>query len=270
MVADAVSRVLARMSVEHRRVVELVVSSTGWRPSEVDGRQRGERAPDHVALPARPAGGARYLMTDVHRLLEEFIAEDRAGGVADPAAFLARVDGRRARRARGADRRLSGARPAAGVRPRGVRGVAARRGSSRRSAGCAPAPGRRCCRGCATGRGCSAPSSSRGWRRLWASAAARPRSRPTTTRWSRGRCRPRASQRPCAGGVGADRRRERGGACARRARSLRRLRRRAPAAFARVASPRRPSSRPPRRRAARGRRSVPERDEVDELFTGGA
>jgi hypothetical protein len=32
-------------------------------------------------------------MTDVHRLLEEFIAEDRAGGVADPSAYLARVSG---------------------------------------------------------------------------------------------------------------------------------------------------------------------------------
>jgi hypothetical protein len=32
-------------------------------------------------------------MTDMHRLLEEFIAEDRAGGVADPARYLARVSG---------------------------------------------------------------------------------------------------------------------------------------------------------------------------------
>jgi hypothetical protein len=32
-------------------------------------------------------------MTDVQRLLEEFIAEDRAGGVADPAAYLARTSG---------------------------------------------------------------------------------------------------------------------------------------------------------------------------------
>ena len=32
-------------------------------------------------------------MTDVQRLLEEFIAENRAGGVADPAAYLARVSG---------------------------------------------------------------------------------------------------------------------------------------------------------------------------------
>jgi hypothetical protein len=32
-------------------------------------------------------------MTDMHRLLEEFIAEDRAGGVADPAVFLLRVSG---------------------------------------------------------------------------------------------------------------------------------------------------------------------------------
>jgi hypothetical protein len=32
-------------------------------------------------------------MTDVQRLLEEFIAEDRAGGVADPAAYLARASG---------------------------------------------------------------------------------------------------------------------------------------------------------------------------------
>jgi hypothetical protein len=32
-------------------------------------------------------------MTDVNRLLEEFIAEDRAGGVADPAVYLARVSG---------------------------------------------------------------------------------------------------------------------------------------------------------------------------------
>ena len=31
-------------------------------------------------------------MTDVDRLLQEFIAEDRAGGAADPAAFLARAD----------------------------------------------------------------------------------------------------------------------------------------------------------------------------------
>jgi hypothetical protein len=33
-------------------------------------------------------------MTDVDRLLSEFIAEDRAGGVADPSAYLARVSGR--------------------------------------------------------------------------------------------------------------------------------------------------------------------------------
>ena len=32
-------------------------------------------------------------MTDVNRLLEEFIAEDRTGGVADPSAYLARVSG---------------------------------------------------------------------------------------------------------------------------------------------------------------------------------
>src|SRR3954471_12965458 len=32
-------------------------------------------------------------MTDVNRLLEAFIAEDRGGGVADPAAYLARVSG---------------------------------------------------------------------------------------------------------------------------------------------------------------------------------
>jgi len=32
-------------------------------------------------------------MTDVNRLLEEFIAEDRAGGVADPLPYLARVSG---------------------------------------------------------------------------------------------------------------------------------------------------------------------------------
>ena len=32
-------------------------------------------------------------MTDVNRLLEEFIAEDRAGGVADPLPYLARVTG---------------------------------------------------------------------------------------------------------------------------------------------------------------------------------
>jgi hypothetical protein len=32
-------------------------------------------------------------MTDVNRLLEEFIAEDRAGAVADPAAYLARAAG---------------------------------------------------------------------------------------------------------------------------------------------------------------------------------
>jgi hypothetical protein len=32
-------------------------------------------------------------MTDVQRLFEEFIAEDRAGGVADPAAYLARASG---------------------------------------------------------------------------------------------------------------------------------------------------------------------------------
>jgi hypothetical protein len=32
-------------------------------------------------------------MTDVNRLLEEFIAEDRAGGVADPSEYLARVSG---------------------------------------------------------------------------------------------------------------------------------------------------------------------------------
>src|ERR1700712_4117311 len=32
-------------------------------------------------------------MTDVQRLLEAFIAEDRAGGSADPAAYLARTSG---------------------------------------------------------------------------------------------------------------------------------------------------------------------------------
>ncbi len=32
-------------------------------------------------------------MTDVNRLLEQFIAEDRAGGLADPSAYLAQVSG---------------------------------------------------------------------------------------------------------------------------------------------------------------------------------
>ena len=67
-------------------------------------------------------------MTDVNRLLEEFIAEDRAGGVADPARLPGARRRARPRGARGADRRLPGPRAAARVRPRGVRGLPGARG----------------------------------------------------------------------------------------------------------------------------------------------
>ena len=58
----------------------------------------------------------RRTVTDVDRLLAEYIAEHRAGGEADPREYLSRASPRRASRARGADRRLPRARPTPAVR----------------------------------------------------------------------------------------------------------------------------------------------------------
>ena len=68
VVADAVERVLGaaeRRAPAGRRAGRL------RRARRVGDRrrQRRQRPPDHVALPARPEGGARHRMTDVDRLL---------------------------------------------------------------------------------------------------------------------------------------------------------------------------------------------------------
>ena len=202
-------------------------------------------------------------MTDVDRLLEEFIAADRAG-VADPAEYLARVDGRdraelealidgylaRAPR-RAFDRAAFEASPAAGV-------VASLAGSSGTWPALLPRLRDRA--------RLSAPSWSRGWPRSSASAAARRRSRPTTTRWSRARCRRRASATACS--------RRWGGSSGESAAVLRAAGTLAPppaAGACRVRAGRVP------RAGVRGRGAAPPsvaeppaRDEVDELFTGGA
>ena len=229
-------------------------------------RQRRQRPPDHVALPARPAGGARHRMTDVDQLLAEFIAEDRAGGVADPSAYLARAsdDGARAELSALLDGYLV-PRAAPGVRPRRVHRLArARPGRRSRpdfvrfvghvAVASAPAPRPRPDAAVRSGH----PAGRR-------TRPARPRGRrsaPTTTRWSRAPCRPRASRsaswKPWAASWARA-----PTSCA--ARAKRPPRRPGPAAqaFARVASaPAAPAAAPMRARR-------PARDEVDELFTSG-
>ena len=100
-VEDAVARVLDRMSVLHRGSVSRWCSS-GWSGGR-GGRQR--RDVHQITSRFRRALREELIWTSVHRLLEEFIAEDRAGGVADPAAYLARVS-TPTRRAGGAARRV--------------------------------------------------------------------------------------------------------------------------------------------------------------------
>ena len=61
-----------------------------------------------------------------------------------------------------------------------------------------PGCGRRCCRGFGRRHGFAAASSSRSSRRAWAPSPGRTRWRPTTTRWSRASCPPRACRTPCS------------------------------------------------------------------------
>ena len=139
-------------------------------------------------------------MADVERLLHEFIAEDRSGGDADPLAYL--------RRARGTDRAelealidaylaraprrpidLTADRPAAARRQADelIRAVAGR-------SGWWPAMLPRL-------RAAAQLRRSEVVDRLAATSArpgARPRSAPTTTPWSRGRCLPPVCRTACS------------------------------------------------------------------------
>ena len=118
------TRVLARLSDAHRRVVEQVVFE-GLAASEVDGVS----AANVHQITSRFRRALReeldtWMTADVDRLLQEFIAADRAGGVGRPGRVSRAGVRRRPGGARGAARRLPGPRAAPGVRPRRVLGLA--------------------------------------------------------------------------------------------------------------------------------------------------
>ena len=210
------------------------------------GNERGQRRPDRLALPRqapRPARSRhrRRPMSDVDRLLADYIAEHRAGGEADPRAFLSRASPAERRRARRADRRLPRASAAAAVRP-GELPRLERRAHRRRARARDRRPGRALARAAATTARPGRAEAQRARR-----AARRPRSASSDRKdkvagyyheMEQGLLPARGVSRPRARGARADRRRDRPGAPRRRARAD--ARRRGPdaapaAAFARRA-----------------------------------
>ena len=94
-----IEEVLETFNEKHRQVIELHVfgGATRERGMRQDrGNERGQRRPDRLEVPReapRPPRSRyrRRPMSDVDRLLAEYIAEHRAGGEADPRAFLSRA-----------------------------------------------------------------------------------------------------------------------------------------------------------------------------------
>ena len=206
-------------------------------------------------------------MSDVDRLLADYIAEHRAGGEADPGAYLSRASSaERAELAALIDAYLARA-PRQPFDQARFGGSTAERtvDELERAIAGRPGSGPPCCPGCVTVPGSSAARSSIGSRPRSASRTGARRSPATTTRWSRACCR-RGRIRPGARGAWADRRRDRTGTQRRwaSAHALRRGPRRAGGRFARRASAE-PAGAP-----SPGTQPPPsgEWDEVDELFRG--
>ena len=203
-------------------------------------------------------------MSDVERLLAEYVAEHRAGGEADPARVpVARVPGR-ARGARRADRRLPRAGAAAAVRRSALPRLECARAPSTSSS--ARSPGR-------PGYGPPLLPRLRDRAGLKRSAlverlaaalgvrTARRRSPATTTRWSRACCPPRVSRTGCSRRSGSSSARPRRRSETPDGRSHRRRGPAAPAGSVRPTRLRRscgrpvsePHQPPSRRRVGRGR-----------------
>ena len=208
-------------------------------------------------------------MSDVDRLLADYIAEHRAGGEADPGTYLARASAaERAELAALIDAYLARAPRQPfdqAALPRLDRGAHRRRArTGDRRAGRALA--RPAAAGYVTVPGSSAARSSIGSRRPLGSRTGARRSPATTTRWSRACCPPRAYLTGCSrrsGGSSAKPHRHSetpDGHSRPPARGPPRRRPRSPAApTPNQPAPRRPGTQPP---------PSGEWDEVDELFRG--